>query len=396
MTPSPNFSPTPAAQPQATPTRDNRITVGLPRCVTRSERRFPLTPEGVQSLCDTGYRVKIESHAGDDIHYTDNQYTRCGATVTTHAETLACDIVIHTAVMPQRDALTLKRGTLLLTFSHAALADADTARTLLERGVTTVAIDLIEDSEGNTPFADILAEIDGRASMAIASSLLADPIHGKGILIGGVAGVMACETLIIGSNNTAHAAARSAFGLGAIVRMMDNDIYRLRRACRELGQGVISSSLHPRTLASALRTADIVVMTDIDTPLHFDTADIDTMKRGVITFDLSKGAGATFPSMPAMNLADSRAIDNSYAEERRVCYVNAGSAVPRTAAMALSNVFITMFSALSDCRSALNLLKMHPGMQCAALSFMGHAVNRHMARLCGVRAGNISLYISLS
>ena len=100
-------------------------------------------------------------------------------------------------------------------------------------------------------------EVDGRAAMAVASSLLADAIHGKGILLGGVTGIVPCEVTIIGSNMTACAAARSAIGLGATVRMFDNDGYRLREALLQLGPGVTGSSLHPRVFENALRSAPV-------------------------------------------------------------------------------------------------------------------------------------------
>ncbi|MDE5929885.1 MAG: alanine dehydrogenase, partial [Muribaculaceae bacterium] len=125
--------------------------------------------------------------------------------------------------------------------------------------INCIALDLIENSDSRKPFADILNEIDGRAALAIASSLLADSVHGKGILMGGVAGIVPCEVTVLGSGFDALAAARTAIGLGATVRMFDNDSYSLREADRMLGPAVITSAMHPRVLVSALRSADVVV-----------------------------------------------------------------------------------------------------------------------------------------
>ncbi len=115
----------------------------------------------------------------------------------------------------------------------------------MKRNIVALAIDLIGDPEGHTPFADILNEIDGRAAIAIASSMLASPAHGKGILLGGVAGIIPCEVLILGAGIAGRAAAASALGLGASVRMLDNDVYRLRRAAELPGCCVATSVMHP-------------------------------------------------------------------------------------------------------------------------------------------------------
>lgn len=402
MNTSPDIQIIPREQPVATASSRRAMSIGLPRCCSEAEHRFPITPECAGILADNGYRLKMESGAPASIHYTDGRYTRQGVEIASRTATLECDIVIHLAALQLSDARVIRRGALLLTFLRSMkMADNAVVKELLKRGVTVVAIDLIEDEMGNTPFADTLAEIDGRASVAIASSLLADAVHGKGILIGGVAGVVPCEALIIGSGDTACAAARSAVGLGAIVRMMDNDIYRLRRAAAALPGGVITSSLHPRSLASALRTADIVVYTDIAPHHRFDREEVDTMKEGVVTFDLSNLSGEAFPSMTAIDLAAASthvapSAGASSSSVRRLCYINAGSAVPRTAAMAMSNIFISLMGEIVESGSALSAIKLSPGLQCAALTYLGHAVNRDVARIAGVRHTPISLYINLT
>ena len=152
-----------------------------------------------------------------------------------------------------KPAAAIAAEAMLLTLLHPSMQDPATIAVLLKRSITAIALDLVEDRRGMTPFADILSEIDGRAAVALASSMLADPTAGKGILLGGVTGIVACETTIIGSGIAACAAARSAAGLGATVRMFDNDVYSLRRAIRELGQQVIGSALHPHVLHNALR-----------------------------------------------------------------------------------------------------------------------------------------------
>lgn len=372
------------------------FSIGLPKCDNPSERRFPLTPEAVNILVERGFAIKIESGAADAIHYSDNNYTHQGAKITNREETLMCDIVIHLAPLERKDIKRMRRGALLLTMFHIENQTAEYVKSLVEQGIIAVAIDLIGDERGNRPFADILSEIDGRASIAIASSLLADSINGKGILLGGIAGLLPCEVAIIGSGIAAVAAARSAIGAGAMVRMFDSDTYRLRAALKELGNQTIGATLHPRTIEKAFASADVIVITDVSHTMKFGPEIVSMMKKGVITFDVSNEAGKTFPSMPTVDLSAARPDDNSMDGSTRVCYIHSGSAVPRTAAMALSNTFITMLDDIVTLEGVTNALKLSPGLQDAVFTFLGKVTNRKVAEAVGLRSVDIRLLIQFS
>lgn len=377
----------------ATETPRHRFTIGLPAVNSTAEQRFPLTPEGVKMLTQQGYRIKIESAAAAPIHYTDAAYSRCGADITSRADTLKADIVIHLGVPSASDILAMRRGAMLLTMLNLPALTPQLVDVMLHRGIVSVAIDLVGDDNGNLPFADILSEIDGRAAIACASSLLADSVTGKGILLGGVAGIVPCEITIIGSGIAAIAAARSASGLGAIVRMFDNDAYSLRAAVRDLGPGIIASALHDKVLLSALHSADIIIVTPgAHADTHFDANTIDELKKGVLTFDLTPRPGHFFPSMPTINLADSRSITTP---RQRICYVNAGNAVPRTVAMALSNTFITMFHSIIDCEGLTNALKLTPGLRRGVLTFFGKITNPDVARIARSHSTDINIFLQL-
>ncbi len=389
---------TPSVMPQEVTTVMGRrkFTIGLPRCNDASERRFPITPEAAKLLSEQGFSIFMEDGAADVIHYTAAQYSAAGVQIVSRDEALRCDIVIHLAPLASKDIRRMRRGAMLLTLMTLCRQTPDTVRTLLKQSIIAIALDRITDSRGNCPIADILAEIDGRAAIARAASLLADAKHGKGILLGGVAGVIPCEVTIIGSDLAACAAARSASGVGALVRMFDHDVYRLRRAMRELGPTAVGASLHPRGLQSALRTADVVVYTDV-TPMPEITPEmIAEMKRGAIIFDLTANCGKAFPSLPVIDLASSAPVDISPTATSRVCYVNAGSSVPRTAAMALSDALITMLRDIVTCEGITNALKLLPGLQRAAFTFLGKAVDPDIAKLGGTRHVDINIYLTLS
>lgn len=385
MTADTSGTPTPMPQEVATATPRRTFSIGLPRSSDHSECRFPVTPEAARLLTEQGFILRMEKGAADVIHYPSASYEREGVEICPRSEVLRCDIVIHLAPMTPADIRRMRRGAMLLTLMSLCRQTSESVHELLKRSIIAIALDRISDSEGNLPIADILAEIEGRAAIARAASLLADPKHGKGILLGGVAGVVPCEVTVIGSDIAACAAARSAAGVGAVVRMFDHDIYRLRRAMRELGSSAIGASLHPRGLLSALRTADVVVYTDI-TPGPGITAEmIAEMKRGVIVFDLGPGCGKAFPGLPVVDLSRQAPVDISATGTTRACYVGAGSSVPRTAAMAMSDALIMILRDIVTCEGVNNALKLLPGLQRAAYTFLGKAVDPDIAALAGTR-----------
>ena len=138
------------------------------------------------------------------------------------------------------------------------------------------------------------------------------------------------------------------------------------------------------------------MVTDVNRPVQFDAELVSTMKKGVITFDISCREGASFPSMPTVDLCAAKAGDNSIDGKTRVCYIHSGSAVPRTTAMALSNTFITMLDDIVTLDGVSNALKFSKGLQAAVFTFLGKVTNRKIAEIAQLRAVDISLLLQFS
>lgn len=382
--------------PCAVVTGRRELSVGILACRERGAGGFPLTPEGVEMLVSNGYVVKVEHDAAAPIHYSDNSFAKVGAVIVERAEALKCDIVIHMPPLGKCDIARMNRGALWLGWLGSAGLTRDVLVALTERGITSVALNLVEGTHGHRPFADVMAEVEGRAAALLAASMLADRSRNKGILLGGVAGVIPCEVTVIGSGIAARAVGKSAAGLGAIVRMFDNDIYSLRAAAAEIGSGVITSVLHPRVLLNALRTADVVVAAQESSRYVAGADEVAAMKRGVIVMDLGQEKGASFPSLPVADASEVAYGQSATCGAGRVCYVTPGDAVPRTGAMALSNLFVSMLSDIMAFDGVMSLLKASPGVQRAVLTFMGKVVNAKVARSAGLRSVDISLFLTLS
>lgn len=368
-----------------TAAKERRIVVSLPCGMPAGERRFPLTPEGTAQLVERGITVKMQRGAGEPIHYSDAAYERAGTDLCDRAEALRGDIVVTVAPLRAAEVHVMRRGALLLTLFHSVADRPEYAKALQRAGVNVVAADLIS-YDGHRIVADILHEIDGCASLSVASSLLADPVNGKGILLGGVTGLVPCEVTVIGSGMGAMAAAHNALGLGATVRMFDDDLYSLRSASRVLDHRCIASAMHPKTFRSALRTADVVVVTPTEHPVKVHSDVVEEMKKRVLIFDLTNTPGATFPSV---NLID--AGSQAGMPALRACYHNLGACVPRTAAMALSNALVANIESLT--RAAESLAQMPAAIRPALLFFWGKCVNATVGEAIGTRAIDINLMV---
>lgn len=374
-----------------------RFTLGIPAPSTTHFSLAVLTPEGASMLVSQGIEVVIERGMGRSIHYADNRYSKAGASIGSRAETLACDVVLYWGWLEPQEISAMKPHSVLLTMDTRQRLPQASAMLFMERRINVIALDNVRDRRGLFPLADILDEVSGRACVATATSFLADPNLGKGILLGGIAGVNPCEVVILGTGMAALAAARSVIGLGGMVRLFDNDPYCLRTAISELGPAVIGSSLHPSVLGHALGAADVIIATRLDRHFAIDDTVLDSLKKGAILFDLAdrQGISATFPTLKCVNVAT--ALEDGVLPGSNVCFINPVSAVPRSAAMAMTNDIIPIVDRLfGSGHGLINVLKTDAGLRGAVLFFRGRAVSRDLAEALRLRWVDINLLLTFS
>ena len=380
----------------ATPRR--YLSLGIPAPQGDKRHRFTLTPEAVGILAASGIEIKMQAGAGQAIHYTDARYAAAGARITDRQTAFACDIVLHLPPVDLPDIRLMRRGALLLTLLNPTSFSPRAIEALVQRSVISLALDLVADREGHLPFADILNEIYGNAAITLAAGALADPGTGKGILLGNIPGIVPCEIAVFGASIAGQAAAKAALATGATVRLFDDDTYALREALRELPLPVIASVPSHRAVASALRTADIIVVT---TTLDNAAPGIDNMKQGAIIFDLNDDERRVFPSLPTVDIATAtgsipHTLTDAEVNPTRTVFTNAGAAVPRSCAMAVSNAFVTMIRDILTCDGINNAIKLNAGMQRAVLTFLGRLTNSTLARRCALRYIDIHILVQFS
>lgn len=369
------------------------LSIGLPAEHNGGEKRFPLTPEGVALLTREGFAVLIERGAGEGIKYSDLHYTEAGAQAVESGEVFRCDVVLKITPLNEEEAASIRPSGLLLTLLQPQYQSASVLKVLMQKRVTAVAIDRVVDDKGRYLFADILDEIDGRAAIVLASELLSNRSGGKGVLLGGVPGVAAAEVLIIGGGLAGRAAARAASGLGALVRIFDNDFYRLRATQLEIGPSAFTSNMHPHVLENAMRSADVVIGTEVPDRGRLGMNYVEMMKRGALLFDLCMDQGGCFETSSC-----SEAPCNKVYEQCGVlhyCLSSVGSAVARTASMALSNLLVPLLMELNDPAMLYGHIKTDDRLRNAVYLFGGKLTHKELSLRLGLPYYDMALFMSM-
>ncbi len=373
-----------------------QISIGMPHDVHDDEKRIALTPEAVKILTDTGNEVFLEANAGQDAGFPDRDYSDNGAVVVdTQQKVYDCDIVIKIAPFTEKEAGLLKGNQVVISFMNAATMREETLTQLTRKRVTALASERIKDSDGILPVVESMSEISGITSILIASEYLSNTSGGKGVMLGGVTGVTPTEVVIIGANRAGEYAARAALGLGAIVRVFDSSVHRLRNFQNLLGQRLYTSTFHPQVLQKALKSADVLIgalSPDDLRPWFYVTEEmVQGMKRGSVIIDLSVDTGG------CVETTEPRAIKDPIYEKHGVIHYSAWnlpSRVPKTASIALSNVFRPLMQDIADAGGITPMLKFNNGLRNGVYIYNGILTNEMLAQKFGILSKDINLLLA--
>lgn len=373
-----------------------QMSIGMPHDYRDGEKRIALTPEAVKILTDAGHEVFLERGAGTEAGFADVDYSNNGAVVSDMPDTVfGCDVVIKIAPFTQQEASRLRGGQTVISFMNAATLGEDTLSVMMRKRVTALASEIIKDSDGMLPVMESMSEISGITSVLLASEYLSTTSGGKGVMLGGVTGVTPSEVIIIGANTAGEYAARAALGLGAIVKVFDTSVHRLRNFQNLLGQRLYTSTFHPQVLQKALKSADVLIgalSTDILMPWFYVTEDmVQGMKRGSVIIDLSVDTGG------CVETAEPRALKDPIYEKHGVIHFSAWnlpSRVPKTASIALSNVFRPLMQDIADAGGVTPMLKFNNGLRSGVYIYNGILTNEVLGQKFGILSKDINLLLA--
>lgn len=376
--------------------RQPRLSIGLPKENALVETRLALTPEGVAIVTEEGHSVYVQRGAGEPMSYSDLQYSEAGAYLVDDAATVfGADIVLKIAP-PTLDELNLMhdRSTLFSMLQLSNLS-AECIRLMMKKKMNAIAYELIQDEQKAFPVVNSIAEIEGNTAIAVAAELMSNERGGKGLLLGGVAGITPTEVLILGAGITGSVAARTALALGAQVKVFDHDISKLRKIQHYLGQQVFTSVIHPTVLIRSLATADAVIgnLRYINGSERFMVSEelVKTMKPGAIIIDMSVDQGGCFET------SECRTLQHPIFEKHGVihyCVPNISARVARTSSMALSNIFAPMLLKVACSGSVNSAITESVGFRHGAFIYSGVLVNRLIGNYYNIPSNDIGLLIA--
>jgi alanine dehydrogenase len=205
--------------------------------------------------------VYVESGAGAGAGFADEDYLRAGAKVVYSPEEAfgRADLVLKFARPLAYELEALPEGATVAGFLHLAAARKDKIDILLSKGITALAYEQIEEADGTRPAMAPLSRIGGRMVVQTAASLLQNNNGGRGILLGGVAGVPPAEVVILGAGVVGSTAAAGFTAAGAHVAVLDINLARLQALQDHLAQPMVTMLSTPHNIARATAFADIVI-----------------------------------------------------------------------------------------------------------------------------------------
>src|SRR6185503_7410607 len=232
--------------------------VGVVKEIKPDEYRVALTPAGARELVRRGHEVLIEAGAGEGSSFSDAHYEANGARAGSVDEVWEQELVLKVKEPLPAEYPKLREGQTLFTYLHLA-ADKELTQALAASGAACVAYETVETSNGALPLLAPMSEIAGRLAAQAGAYFLEKPLGGRGLLLGGVAGVAPGRVLIIGGGIVGYNAAVIAIGLGANVTILERSIDRMRHLDEILSGRVslvMSSSLQ---IEESIRDADVVI-----------------------------------------------------------------------------------------------------------------------------------------
>ncbi len=357
------------------------LSIGVPQEVLFEENRVALVPGAVNLLVENGHKVLVESNAGKAAKFSDKDYSEAGAQlVYSKEEVFQTDILVKIAPLSKEELEMLKPRQCLFSAIHYMIQNKEFFQELMKKKITAFSSDWIKDNDSNFPVLRSLSEISGNACIFIAAEYLRNIKHGKGAMFGSIPGVSPTEVVIIGAGTVATYAAKAAKAFGAIVKIFDNSVYRLRRIQQELNEKVFTSILQPKVMQRAFSTADVVIgavhSVNGRTPCLVSDNLVSKMKDGSIIIDVSIDQGGCFETSEVTTHSKPVFVKHGVTH---YCVPNIASMFPQTASYALSNFFAPLLIEIGNQGGVESLLKRDNGLRNGVYLYNGILTNKNIA-----------------
>lgn len=354
--------------------------IGVPREIKDQEFRVAIVPDGVTSLVRSGHTVLIEKGAGLGSDITDLQYQQCGARLVDQAASLydQADLIMKVKEPLPVEYPYLKDGLILYTYLHLAplpqLTDI-----LLEKKVTAIGYETVQDDNGYLPLLAPMSEVAGRMAVQVGAHYLEKEAGGRGILLGGATGVEPGHVTILGCGTVGTNAARIASAMGATVSVLGRSKQRLARLDDIDGGRIQTLISSQQVIEKELKRADLLVGAVLTpggkAPVLISRKMLAIMKKGAVVVDVAIDQGGCLEtSRPTTHSAPTYEVDGII----HYCVANMPGAVPRTSTFALANVTLPLLVEIAN-QGLAKAAASHPALKRGINTYLGGLVNPDVA-----------------
>lgn len=324
--------------------------IGVPKEIKVHEYRVGLVPAGVRELVAAGHEVIVQANAGAGIGMSDDDYVAAGARVVSDAKQVfdSAQLIVKVKEPQPEECSMLRSGQALFTYLHLA-PDPQQAKGLIESGATAIAYETVGSPDGSLPLLTPMSEVAGRMSVQVGAASLQKANGGRGVLLGGVPGVLPAKVVILGGGVSGTSAAEMAVGLRADVTVVDSALKKLRALDAVFGGRLKTCASTAQAIERLVTDADLVIgavlVAGAAAPKLVTRDMVRKMKPGAVLVDISIDQGGCFETSKPTTHANPTFVDEGVVH---YCVTNMPGAVPRTSTFALTNATLPYVKSLAN------------------------------------------------
>ncbi|PZX54157.1 alanine dehydrogenase [Algoriphagus chordae] len=313
--------------------------IGVPKEIKNNENRVALTPAGAQELVKRGHNVYIQHTAGEGSGFPDEMYVEAGASIlpTIEATYEIAEMIMKVKEPIEAEYKLIKENQLMFTYFHFASYEPLT-KAMVESKSVCLAYETVEKADKSLPLLIPMSEVAGRMAVQKGANYLEKPLGGRGILLGGVPGVLPAKVLILGGGIVGTQAAWMAAGLGADVTIMDLNLPRLRYLADVMPANVNTMMSNEFNIRKLIQNHDLIIgavlIPGAKAPNLITRDMLKEMLPGTVLVDVAVDQGGCIETCkPTTHQDPTFVIDDVV----HYCVANMPGAVPYTSTLALTN-----------------------------------------------------------
>ncbi len=369
--------------------------IGVPKEIKNNENRVALTPAGVKELKKHNHTVYVQATAGNGSGFSDEDYISAGAEMLPSIEEVyaIAEMIMKVKEPIEAEYNLIREDQLVFTYFHFASYEPLTNAMISNKSVC-LAYETVENSDRSLPLLVPMSEVAGRMSVQQGAKYLEKPLKGRGILLGGVPGVLPAKVMIIGGGIVGTEAAKMAAGFGADVTILDLSLERLRYLDDVMPANVKTLMSNDYNIRALIKTHDLIIgavlIPGAKAPKLVTKEMLKDMRPSTVLVDVAVDQGGCFETTKPTTHQDPVYIIDDVVH---YSVANMPGAVPYTSTLALTNATLPYAVQLAN-KGWKQACAEHEGLKLGLNIINGDVVYKGVSEAFGLPFVSIDKYIS--